>query len=228
VHLCANGGMDSICADQDTAGDNLHTRRCFNAGGHTAIFFDLISRHPAAEPDRIGAGKPTEPIMQRQLEGTTVGGVLRPSIPGRTAAGFGVDLLAIQPDKGPFPNRNPKTIKVGFGKPELQQFANSVWLKVDANAKRFHLPDLFDDKAGHANLMQGQRQSQPTNATASDDHTGLVATLNCHVHPPWVQCFDPRIDTITASVTSRVVAILNVFTCSSCLCEYVDAVRCDG
>jgi hypothetical protein len=53
------------------------------------------------------------------------------------------------------------------------KFTHGVGLQIDADAKRTHFPDRFEDNAGHANLVEREGCCQPTNAAASDDYSTI-------------------------------------------------------
>ena len=131
--------------------------------------------------------------------------ILRPVISRICAARLGIDFLPLTPDKRPFPRRHSEPVHILCRKAEIHKFAHGIGLQIDPDAKRLQLGHLLDHKAGHADLVQGQRGGKPADPATGDDDAIIR-----HGTPPVTPdtySFDPRMASMTASVTSAVVAL---------------------
>ncbi len=54
--------------------------------------------------------------------------------------------------------------------PRSIELAHRIGLQIDADAERAHVPDGFEDDAGHADLVERQGCRQPADAAAGDDY----------------------------------------------------------
>src|SRR5690606_15395289 len=101
---------------------------------------------------------------------TPVHRVLRPSVSGPHSAGLGIDFVAVQPDESPLPGLYADSVERFLAEAQLIKLANGIGLDVDTDAQRFDLRDGLEHEAGHADLMQGQREAQAANASTGDQY----------------------------------------------------------
>src|SRR4030095_12802361 len=97
--------------------------------------------------------------------------VLRPLVAGAHAARLGVDLFAVQADQHKFPGLQPAGTEVIGPKPELVELTHGVRLHVDADAERLEVAHGFQHETRHTDLMQGQCDTQSSNAGTGNEDT---------------------------------------------------------
>ena len=142
----------------------------FDQRAHAAVGILPIAGHPAAEPDRLRPDPLDHLVMQQHVELATMNRILRPVVAGQEPAGLGIDVIAVEPDQRPFLCGQAHPVEIVFGDAEIVEFTHGIGLQIDADAERAHVPDRFEDNAGHADLVERQGCRQPTNAAAGDDH----------------------------------------------------------
>ena len=126
--------------------------------------------------------------------------ILRPVISRICAARLGIDFLPLTPDKRPFARRHPETVHIFCRKAEIHELAHGIGLQIDPDAKRLQLGNLLDHKAGHTDLLQGQRGGKPSDPATGDNDT----VIGYDTPPPVTDAysFNPRMTSMTASVAS--------------------------
>ncbi len=171
MHLGPDRRMDPVGPHQQPP-VRLRARAIgvLDQGRHPAAGVLAISGDPAAQPHGIRAGPLQQRVVQQHVELAAVDRILRPPVAGQPAAGFAIDVRAIEPDQGPLLGRHADGLELSLADAEVVEFAHGVGLQVDADAERPHLPHRLIDDAGHADLMQGQRRRQAADAASGDNH----------------------------------------------------------
>ena len=58
--------------------------------------------------------------------------------------------------------------------PELVELTHSVRLQIDAHPERLEVPDGLEYEAGHTDLMQGQCDTQSSNAAPGNEDRSTI------------------------------------------------------
>ena len=100
----------------------------------------------------------------------TMNRVLRPFVSGQAPTRLGIDVIAVESDQRPFLCRQAHAVEIVLGDAQINEFPHGIGLQIDADAERAHVPDGFEDDAGHADLVKRQGGRQATDAAAGDDY----------------------------------------------------------
>ena len=100
--------------------------------------------------------------------------ILRPLVTGTQAARLGVHLFAVQSDQHPFPGLQPDGVELLGPDPELVELTHGVRLQVDADPERLEVPHRFQHETRHIDLMQGQCDTQSSNAAPGNEDRSTI------------------------------------------------------
>src|SRR5688500_15953903 len=96
--------------------------------------------------------------------------VLRPAVTGEQTARLGVHVLAVQSYERPLPRLQADSVQLAGTNPELVQLAHRVRLQVDPDAKRLQLGDGLEHEARHADLLQGERDTESADSATGNEY----------------------------------------------------------
>ena len=171
MHLRPDRRVNTISADEQRTG-RLGGRAVgmFDERADAAVGILSVTGHTAAEPDRLRPDPLHQFFMQQHVKLAAMNRVLRPVVSGQEPPGLGIDVIAVESDQRPFFCGQAHAVEIVLGEAEIVEFAHGIGLQIDADAERAHVPDRFEDNAGHADLVERQGCRQPANAAAGDDH----------------------------------------------------------
>src|SRR5688572_19524778 len=168
--------MQTVRADQQRPLDaearaitRLDQRPDAGAAGMLAIPRDLHARSNSASAETLD-----DRVVEEHLQAAAVYRVLRPLVAGAHAARLGVHLLAVQSDQHEFPGLQPDGVQLLRSDPELIELSHGVRLQVDADAKRLEMPHRFQHDAWDPDLMQGQGDTQSSDAAPGNEDRSTI------------------------------------------------------
>src|SRR5262245_33738002 len=126
-----------------------------------------------AELQRIGTQSPGRGFKQHLVQVGAMDGKLRPVVAGVATARFLVDELAMPAEEGELARLDG----AGYERvlqAKLAQLAHGMWQQVDADAERMDLRCRLEYTARDASLVQAERQREPADAAAHDQHIGIA------------------------------------------------------
>ncbi len=129
-----------------------------------------IAGDPVAQPHRGRAQAFEHRAVQQHLQLPAVHRVLRPAVAGEQAARLGVHLVAVAAHQRPFARLDADGVEHFSAQAQVIELAHGIGLQVDAHAQRLQLGHRFEHDAGHADLMQRERQRHAADAAAGDQH----------------------------------------------------------
>ena len=172
MHLCPNGRVQSVRADQQGA-VQLHARAVASPdqrGDAAPVVMVAIAGDLHARSDGVDAETFHHRPVQEHLQAPAVNGVLRPLVTCEEATGFGVDVVTVQPDQRKLLGLHTDRGEALGADPELVELPHSVGLQVDAHAEWPEVRHRLQHQARHANLVQGEGDAQAPDPTAGDEN----------------------------------------------------------
>ena len=127
-----------------------------------------------ARSNSAGAETLDDGLVEEHLQAAAVHRVLRPLVAGAHAARLGVHLFAVQSDQHQFPGLQPDGVELLWPDPELVELSHGVRLQVDADAERLEVPHGFQHETRHPDLMQGQCDTQSSNAAPGNEDRSTI------------------------------------------------------
>ena len=162
--------MDAVAADRDLAALRLSL---VEMDRHTRA----VLIHFQAATTKLH-GSVAEPLPRRvEHHLVQIGAMdrqLRPVVAGEASARLLVDELAMAAVEGELARldglRRQRLLQAEFA-----QLAHGMRQQIDADAERQHVGSGLEHARRDAGLVQAERQRQPADAAADDQHIGLVA-----------------------------------------------------
>ena len=176
VHLGAHGRMQTVRADQQGPLDlaALAVARLDQCPDAAAVVVIAVAGDRQAGSNGVCAETLDDGPVEQHLQTAAVHRILRPLVAGAQAARLGVHLLAVQSDQHPFPGLQPDGVELLGPDPEFVELAHRVRLQVDAHPERLEVPHGFQHEARHADLMQGQSDTQSSNAAPGNEDRSMI------------------------------------------------------
>ncbi len=163
--------MNAVAADRELAG----LRRLAVEMHRDALRILLDPDAAVVELHRLAAQPSARRIEQRAVKIGAMDRELWPVVAGKAAARLLEDELAVAAVEGELSRldalRGQRLLQAEFA-----ELAHGVRQKVDADAERHHLRRRFEDAARDSGLVQAERQRQPADAAAHDQHVGVRRT----------------------------------------------------
>ena len=168
MQLSAHRGVDPVRADEDVGFDRLQAAggAVTQLGAYAAAgLLEARERPPAAHGAR--SESLLHGVEQHALQLAAVDRVLRPAVPGATAARLAADAVAEAVVVGELRGRHRDGLE-RLGEAELGQLADRVGEEVDAGADRLDAARGFDDRDIDARVVQADGGRQPADAAPGD------------------------------------------------------------
>ncbi len=109
VHLRAHRGVDAVGADQQRALHFAGGAVAFDESGD-AVFILAVAGDAARELYGVLADALDDLVIEQHVKLAAVHGILRPVVAGELPARLGINVVAVQPDQGPFLGRQADAV----------------------------------------------------------------------------------------------------------------------